>query len=77
MAFFTRKKIIVSNPQSPVTGVIDGSNAVFTFAAPLNNLYVNGEFQTPGVDYTSTQSGNTITVTFTVAPVPNSTIYAT
>lgn len=66
-----------SNPQSPQSGAIDGTNTVFTFKSPLNNLFVNEGFQTPGVDYTSTISGSTITVTFVVAPVPNSVIYAT
>ena len=77
MAFYTRKKIVVSNPQSPVTGMVNGTNAVFTFNAPINNLYVNEGFQIPNIDYTSTQSGNTITVTFVVAPVNGSNIYAT
>jgi len=76
MAFFTRKKPLESNQQTP-SGTVDGSNRTFTVTAPLNNLFVNEGFQTPNVDYMTTQSGNTITITFTVAPVAGSIIYAT
>lgn len=78
MPVYTQKKGAPggSNPQTPV-GTVDGVNATFTITAPLNNLFVNEGFQTPNIDYTSSQSGGTITIVFTVPPVPGSVIYAT
>lgn len=61
-----------SNPQIP-GGTIDGSNTAFTYNGTLNNLFLNGSFQTPNVDYTSA-GGN---ISFTIAPPKGSVIYAT
>lgn len=61
-----------ANPQTP-SGTIDGNNTSFTVTGALNNLFVNGAFQTPNVDYTF--SGGTIS--FTIAPPVGSVIYAT
>ena len=61
-----------ANPQTP-SGTIDGNNTSFTVTGALNNLFVNGEFQTPNIDYTF----STGTISFTVAPPKGSVIYST
>ena len=62
-----------ANPQTP-SGTIDGVNSAFTYTGALNNLFVNGAFQTPSIDYTVPSSGN---ISFTVPPVKGSVIYST
>lgn len=63
------------------SGSVNGSNVTFTLAnTPLENgstepsvdLYLNGLYQTPGVDYTI--SG--VTITMTIAPVVGQTLRA-
>lgn len=61
-----------ANPQTP-SGTVDGVNTVFGITGALNNLFVNGSFQTPNIDYTFS-GGN---VSFTVAPPKGSVLYAT
>lgn len=61
-----------ANPQTP-SGVIDGNNTSFTVVGALNNLFLNGAFQTPNIDYTFSAG----TISFTVAPVRGSVLYAT
>lgn len=57
------------------SGVIDGSNKVFTTASPvLNNLldvFLNGAYQKMGDDYSF---DGISTITFTVAPPPGSIV---
>jgi hypothetical protein len=58
---------------TPFIGLIDGTNALFTYAFPgiTNNLtFKNGLYQSPGTDYNVL--GNTST--FTVAPAQNDII---
>lgn len=63
------------------SGAVNGANVTFTLAqTPLENgstepsvdLYIDGLYQTPGVDYTI--SG--VTITMTVAPVTDQIIRA-
>jgi hypothetical protein len=61
-----------ANPQVP-SGTIDGTNTTFDYTGTLNNLFLNGAFQTPNVDYTA----STGVISFTVAPVKGSVLYAT
>ena len=63
-----------ANPQTP-SGAVDGSNTTFIVTGALNNLFVNGSFQTPNIDYT--YNSGTHTISFTIAPPPGSVIYAT
>ena len=61
-----------ANPQVP-GGAVNGTNTSFTYTGALNNLFVNGAFQTPNVDYTAS-GGN---ISFTIAPPQGSILYAT
>ena len=63
-----------ANPQTP-SGTIDGSNTSYTVTGALNNLFLNGAFQTPGIDYT--YNAGTHTISFTVPPTKGSVIYST
>lgn len=45
-----------------VTGVQDGSNAVFTIPGALGALYVNGARQAPTIDYVVSTGGFTLTI---------------
>lgn len=61
-----------ANPQIP-SGTVDGNNTSFTYTGTLNNLFVNGAFQTPNIDYTASAG----TISFTIAPPKGSVIYST
>lgn len=60
------------NLQATSTGIVNGSNAVFTFASTIGTILLNGQIQQPGgVDVTLNSSTQ---VTFKIPPAPGSVV---
>lgn len=60
-----------SNGQVP-QGLVNGSNKDFTVTGPIDTVYLNGQKQLLGTDYTFSAG----LISFTYAPAVNSTLYA-